>query len=65
MNGTRSLYHTVATAVRIEHIPETDRVFLVFEIVDEQFKQKIKADWTQDIDLELKGKELVKYDVCP
>ena len=49
---------TVAVAVRVEHQPETDKVFLVFEIVDEKFKQKIKADWSKDIDLKLVGKTL-------
>lgn len=50
--------HTVAVAVRIEHETETDRVFLVFEIVDEKFKQRIKQDWTQDIDLKVVGTTL-------
>lgn len=49
---------TVATAVRVEYNPETDKLFLVFEVVDEQFKQRIKTDWSQDIDLKLVGKTL-------
>ncbi len=59
----KGLYHTVAVAVRLEHLPDKDRVFLVFEIIDEQFKQKIKTDWTQDLEVELQGKDLVKYDI--
>lgn len=53
-------YHTVATAVRVEHESDTDRVYLVFEITDEKFKRKIKDDWTQDIDLKLIDKKLVE-----
>ncbi len=53
-------YKTVAEAVRVEYIKEADKVFLVFEIVDEAFKKKIKEDWTQDIDLEIIGRTLVK-----
>lgn len=59
----KGTHHTVAVAVRVEHIPDTDRVFLVFEIIDERFKQNIKSDWTKNIDLELKGKELISYEV--
>lgn len=54
----KALNQTVAVAVRIEHEAETDRVFLVFEVVDEKFKQRIKQDWTQDIDLKVVGKNL-------
>ena len=49
---------TVAVAVRIEHNPDNDELFLVFQIVDEDFKSRIKKDWTQDIDLQLIGKSL-------
>ncbi|MAE87673.1 MAG: hypothetical protein CMB80_33375 [Flammeovirgaceae bacterium] len=44
-------YHIVANAVRLEHDPKTDTFYLVFEITDEKFRNKIKRDWTQDIDL--------------
>ncbi|HVI40240.1 MAG TPA: hypothetical protein VM577_06240 [Anaerovoracaceae bacterium] len=49
---------TVAVAIRVEYQPETDKLFLVFEVVDEKFKQKIKADWSQDVELKLVGKTL-------
>ena len=51
---------TIAEAVRVEHIESTDTVYLVFEITDERFKQRIKKDWTQDIELVLVGKKLVE-----
>jgi hypothetical protein len=54
----KSKYNIVAEVVRIEHSPTDDKVFLVFEIVDEKFKKKIKQDWTQDIDLKIVGKGL-------
>ena len=44
---------TVAVAVRIEHIPEHDEVFLVFKIVNERFKKRIKTDWSEDIELKV------------
>lgn len=50
--------HCVATAVRIEHDPNSDKVFLVFEVTDPKFKQRIKHDWTQDIELVVIGKSL-------
>ena len=43
----------VATAVRLEHDPETDTFYLVFKIIDEKFRNKIKNEWTQDIDLKV------------
>lgn len=51
---------TVASAVRIEHNPDNDELFLVFEIVDEDFKRRIKKDWMQDIELKLIGRNLIK-----
>ena len=33
---------------------------LVFEVLDERLKQEIKKDWTQDIELKLIGKNLIK-----
>lgn len=49
----RALNETVAKAVRIEYIKDEDKLFLVFEITDEKFKQRIRADWREDIDLRL------------
>jgi len=48
----------VAKAVRIEHNPDSDAVYLVFEITDEDFKLRIKRNWTDDIDLKVIGKDL-------
>jgi hypothetical protein len=51
---------TVAKAVRIEHNPDSGAIYLVFEIVDEDFKNRIKKDWLEDIDLKLIGKDLIE-----
>lgn len=58
--NSKALNHTVAKAVRVEHDPNTDKIYLVFEIVDEGFKQRVKKDWMQDIDVKLVGRNLVE-----
>ncbi len=42
----------------MEHDPVTDRLYLVFEVIDEGFKKQIKNDWRQDVELEIIGKGL-------
>lgn len=54
-----ALYKVVAEAVRIEYEEKSGAVFLVFEIIDEDFKKRIKKDWTADISLELDNKKLI------
>lgn len=56
----KALNHTIAKVVRVEHDPETDKIYLVFQIVDEGFKRRVKKDWMQDIDVKLIGKNLVE-----
>ena len=51
--------HTVAKAVRLEHNDHNDDVFIVFKIIDEQFKRRIMNDWQQDVEMQLIGKSLV------
>ena len=51
---------TVATAARIEVNEDTGEMYIVFQITDEEFKNKIKKDWMQDIELKLIGKSLIK-----
>ncbi len=50
---------TVAEAVRVEVEEKTGRVFIVFEITNEKFKQDIKRNWTKDIEYRLVDKQLV------
>ncbi len=51
--------NTVAKAIRMEHDPKTDELYLVFKIVDEKFKQRIKKDWNEDVELKIIGKNLI------
>ena len=53
-------YQVIAKAIRVERNSDTDELFVVFEIVDEDFKNRIKKDWTQDIEFKVIGKNLVK-----
>ncbi len=50
----------IATAVRIECDSDTDDVFITFKITDEKFKQEVKKDWSQDIEVKVRGRDLVK-----
>lgn len=49
----------VANAVRVEFNPKSDELFIVFQVVDEEFKSKIKENWMQDIELKIIGRSLV------
>lgn len=49
----------IAQAVRIEQDTFKHEVYLVFQIIDEEFKQDVLKNWTQDLDLKLLGKNLV------
>ena len=52
----------VAEAVRIEYDEETGKLFIVFEVKDEKYKQDIKKNWTRDIEYKLVDRKLVKED---
>ncbi len=54
-----ALYHTVAEAIRIEFDEKSGAIYLVFELTDEDFKKRIKKDWTADIELELEDRKLI------
>lgn len=54
----KEMEQTVAQVVRMEHNPDNDELFLVFQVVDESFKARIKKDWMQDVELHLIGKTL-------
>lgn len=57
MNNTENI---IAEAVRIEYEEQTGKLYIVFEVKDEKYKQDIKKNWTQDIEYKLVGKFLVK-----
>jgi hypothetical protein len=50
----------VAEAIRIEYEEKTGRLFLVFEVKDEKYKQDIKKNWTDDIEYKLVDRLLIK-----
>jgi hypothetical protein len=50
----------VAEAVRIEFEEKTGKLFIVFEVKNEKFKQDIKKNWTKDIEYRLVDKNLVE-----
>jgi hypothetical protein len=52
----------VAEAVRIEYEEKTGKLFIVFEVKDEKYKQDIRTNWTKDIEYKLVDKFLVKGD---
>lgn len=47
----------VAKAVRFEIDEKTGEAFLVFQVVDEDFKKRMKRNWNQDVELEIKEKK--------
>jgi hypothetical protein len=50
----------VAEAVRLEFEEHSGKLFIVFEVKDEKYKQDIKKNWTTDIEFRLVDKLLVK-----
>ena len=58
----KSQNHTIAKTIRVEHNPESDSLYLVFEVVDEDFKRRIKQDWMEDIEVRVVGTDLVLED---
>lgn len=50
----------VAEAVRIEYEEKTGKLYIVFEVKDEKYKQDIRANWTKDIEYKLVDKYLIQ-----
>ena len=49
----------VAEASRIEFDKNSGKLFIVFEIKDEQYKNYIKNNWTDDIEFKIIDRKLV------
>lgn len=49
----------IAEAARIEYEEKTGRLFIVFEVKNEKFKQDIKKTWTKDIEYKIVDKKLI------
>lgn len=58
--ATSSKEEIVAVGVRMEIDDITDDVFIVFKITDPAFKQKIRENWLNNIELKVMGKNLIK-----
>lgn len=52
---------TVARAIRMEIDPNTGDLYLVFKVIDEGFKQRVREDWNQDVELRILGKDLIEH----
>ena len=49
----------VGEAIRVEFDEKTGKLYLVFEITNEKYKQSLKKDWTKDIEFIIIDKTLV------
>jgi hypothetical protein len=49
----------VAEAVRLEYEEKSGRLYIVFEVKSEKFKQDIKRNWTQNIEYKVIDKQLI------
>lgn len=56
----KSYNEILAEAVRIEYTEYDGKLYIVFEVKNEKFKQSIKKDWFKDIEFRLIDKMLVK-----
>lgn len=52
-------YEIVGEASRIEFEEKSGKLYLVFEIKNEKYKQDIKKNWTQDIEFKIIDRNLV------
>jgi hypothetical protein len=51
---------TVARAIRMETDPITGDLYLVFKVIDESFKQRVRENWIDDVELIVLGKDLIQ-----
>jgi hypothetical protein len=50
----------VAEAVRIEYTEKDGKLYIVFEVKDEKYKQDIKKNWTKDVEYRLVDRSLIQ-----
>jgi len=53
------LKEVIGEAVRVEFEEKTGKIYLVFEITNEKYKQDIRKNWTKDIEFRIIDKKLV------
>lgn len=51
--------HIVGEAVRIEYEERVGKLFIVFEVTNEKYKQDIKKSWVSDIEFKIIDRNLV------
>jgi hypothetical protein len=49
----------IGEAVRVEYSEQEGRLFLVFEIKSEKHKQRVREQWSRDIEYKLIDKQLI------
>jgi hypothetical protein len=49
-----------AIATRVEIDPDNNQVYLVFKIIDESLKKRVREDWTKDMKFRILGRELIE-----
>jgi hypothetical protein len=54
------VFDTVARAIRMEIDPITGDLYLVFKVIDESFKQRVRENWMDDVELKLLGRALIE-----
>jgi hypothetical protein len=59
-NNSSNNLDTIAICKRIEVDPGNGDLYIVFKIINERFKQEVRECWTDDIELYILGKGLVK-----
>ena len=52
-------HEVVGKAIRMEIDTSNNTMYLVFQITQESFAQKVREDWSRDIPVSIKGKDLV------
>jgi len=52
-------HEVVGEAVRVEFEEKSGKLYLVFEIKNEKYKQDIKKNWTEDIEYKIIDRNLV------
>lgn len=50
----------VAEAIRLEIEEKTGKLYIVFEVTNEKYKQSLKRDWVNDLEFKIINKKLVK-----
>lgn len=53
-------HDTVARGTRMEIDPNTGDLYLVFRVIDEDFKQRVRENWGDDVELKILGRDLVE-----